>query len=79
MNSSIKVLLTVVANLAIWGAVIVGCVVTTGSIADLYMVLVGGAHSGDVIFSDTLAPSTGDAGVDLFLGLAIIWGRFVGG
>ena len=51
---------------------IVGCVVTAGSIADLYMILVGRVHPGDVIFSDTLALSTGDSAQDLLLGLAII-------
>jgi hypothetical protein len=77
MNRSIKVLFTVVANLVIWGAVIVGCLVTTGSIADLYMILVGGAHPGDVIYLDTLAPTTKDAAQDLLLGLAIISSPFI--
>jgi hypothetical protein len=41
------------------------------------MILIGGAHPGDVIYLDTLAPPTGQAALDLLLGVSIIAAAFL--
>jgi hypothetical protein len=77
LNKPIKALLKITANTAMWCIVVVGCARATGAIADLYMILIGGAHPGDVIYLDTLAPPTGQAALDLLLGVSIIAAAFL--
>jgi len=41
------------------------------------MLLIGGAHPGDVIYLDTLAPTTRQAALDLLLGVSIVATAFL--
>jgi hypothetical protein len=72
LKKPIKALIKVTANIAMWCIVIIGCAKATGAIADLYMILIGGTRPGDVIYLDTLAPTAGQAALDLLLGVSII-------
>jgi len=77
LKKPIKALFKVTAHIAMWCIVIVGCAKATGTIADLYMILIAGARPGDVIYLDTLAPTKGQAALDLLLGVAIIATAFL--
>jgi hypothetical protein len=51
---------------------LVGCVSVAFSLAALYMVGISGARPGQPIYLDELAPTLGDATIDLGIGLFVI-------
>jgi hypothetical protein len=74
---TVKALANFTLNVVTWCLALVGCVWTTASAADLYMILVGGAHPGDVIYLDTLAPTTRQAAVGVLVGISLIAASFL--
>jgi hypothetical protein len=66
---TVKALLNFMLNVVSWGLVLVGCAWAADSLVDLYMILVNGAHPGDVIFLDTKARTIGQAAIDPLLGV----------
>ena len=72
MSTLAKKSLRVGIRAILWLVAILGCVITAGAVTDLYMILVGGAHPGDVIYLDELAPTAYQASIELVRGVCFI-------
>ena len=61
-----------VASILAMAVLILGALVVGAAVPGLYMVLVGGAHPGDVIYLDELAPSKSEAARQIAVGIGLI-------
>lgn len=76
LSAGLKNASTFVATSAMWLVALYGCVVIAYSLAALNMLRTG-AKAGDAIFLDELAPTTGDALLNLAIGVALLIVPFV--